>query len=189
MDSALIVSYSEKGADYLTRILEEASVNRINTLSNAAQARRALIDNDFDLCIVNAPLPDESGESFARYAAEAGACEVILIVKAEHYDEVASRVEDYGIITIAKPVNKVLLWNAIKLTAAIHNKVKAIHNENRKLIQKIEDIRIIDRAKCILISHLCLSEPEAHRYIEKQAMDMRMTRRQVAEGILKIYEN
>lgn len=189
MESALIVSYSEKTANSLAQILAEASVSRIATLSNAAQARRAMIDNDFDLCIVNAPLPDESGEGFARYIAETGVCEVILMVKAEHYDEIASRVEDYGIITISKPVNKVLLWNAIKLTSAIHNKVKAIHNENRKLIQKIEDIRIIDRAKCLLISRLSLSEPEAHRYIEKQAMDMRMTRRQVAEGILKIYEN
>ncbi|HPU45090.1 MAG: ANTAR domain-containing protein [Clostridiaceae bacterium] len=189
MDSALIVSYSEKTADSLAQILAEASVSRITTLSNAAQARRALIDNDFDLCIVNAPLPDESGESFARYVAETGVCEVILMVKAEHYDEVASRVEDCGVVTISKPVNKAMLWNAIKLTAAIHNKVKAIHNENKKLIQKIEDIRIIDRAKCLLISQLSLSEPEAHRYIEKQAMDMRMTRRQVAEAILKIYEN
>ena len=59
----------------------------------------------------------------------------------------------------------------------------------QNLEQKIEDIRIIDRAKCILISHLSMSEPEAHRYIEKQAMDMRLTRRKVAEQILKIYEN
>jgi len=189
MESALIVSYSEKTANSIAQILEEASVKPITTLSNAAEARRALIDNDFDLCIVNAPLPDESGEGFARHVAEKGICEVILLVKAELYDEVASRVEDYGIVTISKPVNRILLWNAIKMTMAIHNKVKAMHNENRKLVQKIEDIRIIDRAKCLLISRLSLSEPEAHRYIEKQAMDMRITRRQVAEGILKIYEN
>ena len=61
--------------------------------------------------------------------------------------------------------------------------------ENSKLKQKIEDIRIIDRAKCILISYLGMSEQEAHRYIEKKAMDMRITKRAVAEGILKIYEN
>lgn len=63
MDSALIVSYSEKTANSLAQILAEASVNRITTLSNAAQARRVLIDNDFDLCIVNAPLPDEPGRA------------------------------------------------------------------------------------------------------------------------------
>ena len=92
-------------------------------------------------------------------------------------------------ITISKPISKALLWNAIKLAQATHRKLRAMQRENKKLIQKIEDIRIVDRAKCILISYLSMTEPEAHRYIEKQAMDMRKTRREVAEEILRTYEN
>jgi len=188
MDSALIISYSAKSAAYLAEILREASVTDITTISNAGEARRLLIEKDFDLSIVNAPLPDEFGESLARNIAEKETSQVILIVKAELFDEVSDRVEEYGVITIAKPISKAFFWNALKLASATHKKVKAIQNENKKLIQKIEDIRIVDRAKCILISHLSMTEPEAHRYIEKQAMDMRMTRRKVAEEILKIYE-
>ena len=55
--------------------------------------------------------------------------------------------------------------------------------------QKIEDKRIIDRAKYILISCMNMREQEAHRYLEKQAMDMRTSKRIIAEGILKRYEN
>ncbi|MGI6777730.1 MAG: ANTAR domain-containing response regulator [Acetivibrionales bacterium] len=189
MDSALIISYSEKSAAYLTEILTEASVTNIVTVPNAGEARRMLVEKDFDLCIVNAPLLDESGESLARNIAEKEISEVILMVKAELFDEISDRVEEYGIITIAKPISKSLLWNAIKLAQATHKKIKAMQSENKKLIQKIEDIRIVDRAKCVLISHFSITEPEAHRYIEKQAMDMRLTRRKVAEEILKIYEN
>ena len=47
---------------------------------------------------------------------------------------------------------------------------------------------MIDRAKCILIQYLNMTEAEAHRYIEKQAMDMRSTKRVIAEGILRTYE-
>ena len=61
--------------------------------------------------------------------------------------------------------------------------------ENAILKQKIEDKRVIDRAKLILVSYMSMSEKEAHRYIEKQAMDLRKTRRDVAEGILRTYEN
>ncbi|HHW31199.1 MAG TPA: ANTAR domain-containing protein [Clostridiaceae bacterium] len=189
MDSALIISYSEKSVTYLAEILAEASVTNITTASNAGEARRILIEKDFDLCIINAPLPDEFGESLACNIAAKESSQVILIVKSELYDEISDRVEDYGVITIAKPINKSLLWNAIKIASAAHKKIKTIEDEKKKLIQKIEDIRIIDRAKCILISHLSITEPEAHRYIEKQAMDMRMTRRKIAEEILKIYEN
>lgn len=189
MDSALIVSYTEKSAVYLAEFLAEASVTNITTLSNAGEARRMLLEKDFDLCIINTPLPDEFGESLARNIASKEISEVILIVKSELFDEVSDRVEECGVITIAKPISKPLFWNALKLASAMHKRIKAIQNENKKLIQKIEDIRIIDRAKCILISHLSITEPEAHRYIEKQAMDMRMSRRNVAEEILKIYEN
>ncbi|MPN53777.1 hypothetical protein SDC9_201443 [bioreactor metagenome] len=48
---------------------------------------------------------------------------------------------------------------------------------------------MIDRAKMLLISHLAFSEAQAHRYIEKQAMDMRATKRAIAEEILKTYES
>jgi response regulator NasT len=63
-----------------------------------------------------------------------------------------------------------------------------IQAENSQLKYKIEDIRIIDRAKYILISYMNMSEKEAHRFIEKQAMDLRITKRAIAEGILKTYE-
>ena len=49
-------------------------------------------------------------------------------------------------------------------------------------------MRLIDRAKCVLIQYLTMTEPQAHRYIEKQAMDTRTTRREVAQQILRTYE-
>ncbi|MDR1629501.1 MAG: ANTAR domain-containing protein [Oscillospiraceae bacterium] len=188
MDSALIISHSEKSIVYLTEILNQVSLSAITALSNAGEARRLLIEKDFDLCIINAPLPDEFGESLARNIAAKGISQVILIVKADLYDEITEKTEDYGVITIAKPIHKPLLWSALKMANATNTKMRAMQSENNKLLQKIEDIRMIDRAKCILISQLSMSEPEAHRYIEKQAMDMRLTRRDIAEEILKTYE-
>jgi len=189
MDSALIISSSEKGTEYLVRLLNEASVTNITTVTSAGEARRLLLEKDFDLCIINTPLPDEFGGNLAVSIASSGLSEVILLVKSEYLDEISEKVENYGVITIAKPISKTLLWNAIKLAQATHKRIKAVQNENKKLLQKIEDIRIVDRAKCILISHLSMTEPEAHRYIEKQAMDMRVTRREIAERILRTYEN
>lgn len=189
MNSALIISYSKKGVEYLTEILAEASVANITAVSTASEARCMLKEKEFDLCIINTPLPDEFGESLACEIAEKQTSEVILIVKSELFDKVSSRVEKHGVITITKPIGKHFFRNALKLAFAIHNRIKTIKSENGKLMQKIEDIRIVDRAKCILISHLSITEPEAHRYIEKQAMDMRQTKRKVAEEILRIYEN
>jgi len=189
MDSALIVSSSEKGAEFFSEILGSASIGKIVTVKTGGEARRLLMECDFDLVVINAPLSDESGESLSKHVASRGISQVILVVKSEFFDEVSAMTEDYGVLTVSKPVSRALFWAALKLAKSAAARVKTIQDENSKLKQKIEDIRIIDRAKCILISYLGMSEQEAHRYIEKQAMDMRTTRRVIAEGILKTYES
>ena len=188
MESALIVSSTDKGTAFFTELLNAASINQIASLKSCTEARRFLLERDFDLVIINAPLPDETGESLAKHIAAKGLGQVLLVVKTEYFEAISAVTEDLGILTIQKPIQKTLLWSAVKLAKAAQSQVKRLHRENSKLTQRIEDIRMIDRAKCVLISVLKISEQEAHRYIEKQAMDMRTTKRSIAEGILKTYE-
>ncbi|MCL2056530.1 MAG: ANTAR domain-containing protein [Oscillospiraceae bacterium] len=189
MESALIVSGAEKSSGLFAEQLRAASINHIAAVPTCGEARRLLLEQDFDLVIVNTPLGDESGEEFSRYTASKGISQVILVVKSEIFDAVSASVEGDGVLTISKPMNKTIFWSALTLAKSAWRSVRRVQDENAKLKQKIEDIRIIDRAKCILISYMNMSEQEAHRYIEKQAMDLRSTRRIVAEGVLKTYES
>lgn len=185
----LLVSRGEKSNAFFTEMLEAVSVNQIVTLPTCGEARRLLLEREFDMVIINAPLADESGESLARHIAGKGSCQVILVVKSEYYEEVSAVTEEDGVLTVAKPVNRAILWSALKLAKAAQARLRQVRSENSRLQQRLEDIRVVNRAKYLLISHLSMSEEEAHRYIEKQAMDLRATRRAVAEGILKTYEN
>ncbi len=189
MESALIVSCMEKSTALFMQMLNAASIRQITTLQSCAVAKSIVLERDFDLVIVNAPLPDETGESFARYIAAKGLSQVILVAKSEYFYAVSAACEEYGILTVSKPVNRDIFWSALMLAKSVHNKIKLVQTENAKLKRKIENIRIVDRAKCILISYLKMNEQEAHKYIEKQAMDMRTSRRAVAEGILQTYDN
>ena len=189
MESALIVSYSEKDTAFFTGLLNAASIHQISSLQSCDSARQLIFKKDFDLVIVDAPLRDESGESFSQYVASKGISQVLLLVKNELFDSISAVCEEDGVMTISKPVDKALFWSALLLAKSVQSRIKRIQAENAQLKQKIEDIRIIDRAKWILVSSMKMSEQEAHRYIEKQAMDIRSTRRIVAEGILKLYEN
>jgi response regulator NasT len=189
MESALIVSNSDKETAFFSALLNDASIRQITCLKSADGARRLNFEQDFDLVIVNAPLHDESGELFSRHVAARGVSQVILLVKSEFFDAISAVCEKDGVLTISKPVDKTIFWSALSLAKSAQSRLKRIQEENARLKQKIEDIRVIDRAKCSLISCMKMSEQEAHRYIEKQAMDMRSSRRTVAEGILKRYEN
>jgi response regulator NasT len=189
MESALIVSSTDKSTALITELLNEAVIKHIAVLDTAGEARRMLVERDFDVVIINAPLPDESGENLARHIAVKTVSQVILVVKSEFFEEVSAVCENDGVLTISKPMEKAVFWSALMLARSAQNRIKRILAENAKLKQKIEDIRVVDRAKYILITRLNLTEQEAHRFIEKQAMDMRTTKRSIAEGILKTYGN
>ena len=189
MENALIISSTDKSIDFFAEILNAASFKQIVALQSCGEARRMLLERDFELVVINAPLRDETGENLARFVSSKGAAQVMLVVKAEHFDAVAALCEEDGVLTISKPVNKSMFWSALILAKSTGNRIKRIQAENARLKQKIEDIRIVDRAKLILISYMNMNEKEAHRYIEKRAMDLRTTKRYIAEGILKTYEN
>ena len=189
MSSALIVSDSEMSIKLFSEAAAITSIKKITVIGCAGEARRTLLEKDFDIIIIDAPLTDEPGENLARNIAVKGISQVILAVNSENFNEVASVCQDDGVLTISKPVDKNIFWTALSLARSVSSKLKRMQDENAKLKQKIEDIRIIDRAKCILISYLKLTEQESHRFIEKQAMDLRSTKRIIAEEILKTYAN
>lgn len=189
MENVMIVSSSDKGVIYISEILNSASACKITAVKSGSEARMRLLERDFDLVIINAPLRDETGESLALHAASRETTQVILIVNREFIEAVFAVCEAEGILTISKPVNKYIFMSALSLARSVYNKLRKVQREKDQLRKKIEDIRIVDRAKCILISLFNMSEKEAHKYIEKQAMDMRITKRAVAERIIKTYEN
>jgi response regulator NasT len=189
MESALIVSCEEKDTVFFTELLNAASIRHIASIKSVCGAEKFILQEDFDLVIVNAPLRDESGEKFSVRVASKGGSQVFLLVKNDIFNSVSAVCGEDGVFTISKPVDKAVFLSALSLAKSAQNRIKRIQNENAQLKKKIEDIRVIDRAKCMLISIMKMSEQEAHRYIEKQAMDMRSAKRIVAEGILKLYEN
>lgn len=189
MNSALIVSHTEKGSDTLAELLGRAAIGAVTSSPSCKDARKILAEMDFDLVVINAPLRDETGESLARTIAANSSSQAIMVVGEEYFESASARFEENGIITIAKPINREMFLSTLRLVKSTQKRLIKALDENEKLRQKIEDIRIIDRAKCILISYMGMSEHEAHRYIEKQAMDMRSSKRIIAEGLLKTYEN
>ena len=189
LENALIISHSEKSVAFFTEMLNEAFVHKISVLRSCAEARRLLLEYDFDLVIINAPLMDETGESLSRHIASKGISQVILAVESEYFDAVAAACENDGVLTIEKPIAKPMFWSALTLAKSAQSRYKRLHSENKQLKQRIENIRIVDRAKSILISCMNMTEQEAHRHIEKRAMDLRSAKKAIAEEIIKTYEN
>ena len=104
MESVFIVSSSQQAADLLSGLLGTAGYRQTAYAKSGAEARRMLIDNDFGLILVNTPLTDEFGHELAISVSQMTTAGVMLLVKNENADEVSARVEDYGVLVVAKPV-------------------------------------------------------------------------------------
>ncbi len=185
MEKALIVSNSKKTISFVTELLQSAGIEQISSVFTAQLARLMTIEIDYDVYIVDAPLPDETGEELAEYLAEKNVSQVLMLIDTEYFDEVSEKVEMLGVIGIPKPVDRPTFWVSLKAAQALFKKMLSMQKQNSALQNKIEEIRIVDRAKCILIAHYSMTEEESHKFIEKQAMSTRKSRRQIAEELIQ----
>ena len=183
----LIAGANDRTFDSLRELLPPDSYEPPLRAGSAGEVKRMLLETDVDLVILNAPLRDEFGTQLALNLAQDNLC-VLMLVPAESFDAVCYKVEDEGILTLSKPVSRNGLLGAIKLLTAMRGKLRKLDRQNQALQEKMQDIRTVNRAKWLLIEIKRMTENEAHYYIEKQAMDMRLSRREVAENIIRTYD-
>lgn len=184
----LVAGAGDKIYDYIVDSLPKSTYDPILKAGDAGEARRMLLSTPVDIVIINTPLTDEFGIDLAQDLAE-GTMGVLLLVKNEVYDQVCYKVEDSGVLTLAKPMTRQGFYNAVKLLTALSARLKKMEKRNQTLQEKMTDIRIVNRAKWLLIEHHHMTEKDAHYYIEKQAMDTRLSRREIAESIIRTYDN
>ena len=183
---ALLALGGEKYRPQWERVLKENGFSQVETASNGGEARRLLLAGDWDLLLIAAPLPDEFGHDLATDAAEQG-LPVLLSVKAELWEEASARVGPAGVVALGRPFSRAVFAQAVGMLRAAQAQVGKLREENKKLRQKLEELRAVSRAKCLLVEYLRLDEEGAHKYIERAAMEERKTRRAVAEEIIAEY--
>ena len=186
--SVLLVSASAKFMDSVLPLLPERSFSPITKAPDVSSARRCLLERSYDLLIINAPLPDEFGTNFALDICQSTQTGVLLLVRAEQYPDVTARVCQSGVLTLQKPTSPALFCSTLQLLCATRARLRRMEQKTATLEEKMAEIRLVNRAKWVLIEQLKMTENEAHKFIERQAMDRCVTRRTIAETILATYK-
>ena len=173
-----------KHREAMASLLSSCGCGPVLFAQSAGEARRRLLEGEFQLVVINAPLPDEFGRDLALSVVDSAPAGVILFVAAAQAKEVAAGVEKLGVFVLEKPVSRILFSQAARLAGASWGRLFRLHQENRRLLGQLEDIRLICRAKCALCRRFSMTEDEAHHYIEHRAMDLRVSRREAALEVL-----
>ena len=166
----------------LVEMLIEAGYEVVAEASDGAQAIELAQLHKPDLAILDVKMPLLDGISAAEKII---AIAPVLMLTAFSQRELVERARDAGVMAyVVKPFSIGDLVPAIEIAISRHLQMRTLADEVADLHERLETRKTIDRAKGILMQALNLSEPEAFSWIQRAAMDRRLTMKQVAEAVI-----
>ena len=186
--SILIVSQVEQLNSFVKKSLSGLHFGSVEIRRSAAQAAQELLNRHFDVILVNTPLPDEFGGDFVMDICTRYTSGILVITSGDMADDITERVIDYGAVVLAKPLTNRALTRNLRHLAAMQNRIREAEQKVLTLEERIKEMRTVNRAKCFLIEKEHMTEEDAHRYLNKTAMDRCISKKALAEEIIERWE-
>jgi len=169
----------------LKEMLTDEGYDVVGEAGDGEKAIRLARELRPDLVILDVKMPVLDGIAAAESIARERLAPVVMLT-AFSQRELVERARDAGAMAyLVKPFNISDLVPAIELAVSRFTELAALEREVAGLTERLETRKTVDRAKALLQSQLSLSEPDAFRWIQKTAMDLRLSMRQVADGIIE----
>ncbi|MGN0665957.1 MAG: ANTAR domain-containing response regulator [Huintestinicola sp.] len=184
----LIIAASEDVRASAAAMASEAGLTDI-TITDGKNLRTLCDAKAYDIITAILPLESEFGlESIMGIQKRLPDAVFVICVPSKVYEDVCSRIIETGALIIPKSSGRSVVVNTIRTAVFMKEHFDRLKSENKLLTDMINEVKLVNRAKCVLIEYLRISEKEAHRQIQKRAMDQRITLTEVARDIIKTYE-
>jgi len=169
----------------LVEMLTEEGYDVVGQAGDGEAAVQLTQEHKPDLVVMDVKMPKLDGISAAEQIATARIAPVVMLT-AFSQRELVDRARQAGAMAyVVKPFGKADLVPAIEIARARFAEIQAVEAEVTDLQERLESRKAVDRAKGMLQAGLGLSEPDAFRWIQKTAMDLRKSMREVAEGVIE----
>ena len=169
----------------LAEMLAEEGYDVVGQAGDGARAIELAEEHRPDLVILDVKMPVLDGIAAAEAIARRRIAPVVILTAFSQRDLV-ERARDAGAMAyLVKPFSQSDLVPAIEMAVSRFAELGQLESEVADLTERLETRKAVDRAKGVLQQRLSISEPEAFRWIQKTAMDLRLSMRQVAEGVVE----
>lgn len=182
----LLVSSGDKFIREAEALLQGDQYQTEQSVS-ASDARCKLLENSYDMVIVNSPLSDESGSRLCIDASQNNGTIAALFSANESFAEDYAKSSVHGVFVIQKPTSKLLMSQALSLMICARERLRTAEKKADKAQNRLDAIRIVNKAKWLLIENEGMNEEEAHKYVEKAAMDAGIAKKLAAQLIIDNY--
>lgn len=186
MYKVLLVASNDKNVEAMTNLLKRFGQDlSVSSFTSSAKARRYLLDEEWDLVLINHPLLDDDAAELAIMATQYTNASIIFFCKEALVHEMEVLFYSKGIILVPKPVIPQLFSQSLSMALYLRDKIHSLERKNAKIEKKFEEEKVVTRAKLLLITKQGLSEKDAHKLIEKKAMNERITKLEVAKFFIR----
>jgi response regulator NasT len=166
----------------LVEMLTEAGYNVVAQATNGIEAISLAKEHKPDLAILDVKMPELDGISAAEQIIEIAP---VLMLTAFSQKELVDRAREAGAMAyVVKPFSISDLVPAIEIAMSRHQQMRSLREEVADLHERLETRKVIDRAKGILMAALSLTEPQAFTWIQRAAMDRRISMKEVAQAVI-----
>ncbi len=168
----------------LAEMLAEEGYDVVAQAGDGERAVELVVEHQPDLVVLDVKMPRLDGISAAAQIARQGIAPVVILTAFSQRDLIERACEAGAMAYVVKPFGRKDLVPAIEMARSRFEEIRQLEAEVADLSDRLETRKLVDRAKAVLQGELSISEPDAFRWIQKTAMDLRMSMREVAEGVV-----
>ena len=177
---------NDKAAEKIKYVLQRNGYFVGDICVSGNEALRKVRLSTPDILLINFDLPDITGLEVAKILGDENLCSVILFITSAQKDFCVPTTEDYDITLSLKPINQIALLSMLEAVLQNRRRMNRLEKELDELKQGLEERKLIERAKGILMKRKSISEAEAYRRIQKMSMDSRVAMRDIAMKIIEL---
>ena len=159
----------------------------MDTAAALVEGRTLVRENDYDVILLYTPIEGLLGDEPAFQLAGLSPATVVVITPEKVADRMRERLKGKGILLTTTPLRKHEFFSTLTAAAICSERTRTLIEENERLREKLSEQKTIEQAKLLLVECLKLSEDQAHKYIEREAMELRQSRVEVARRIILTY--
>ncbi len=187
MKNYLLVSGSPENLKTLTSMTGAVPETETSVSLTASEAGQLMESGNYSAMIVNTPLRDGQGLDLCVYVCEKLCYPVVLITSQKTAERVREDYTEKGIIVLSRPLDRSSYHLVLGCLSAYSGFASRLRIHSRELEEELAERRLVARAKARLMKNMGMTEDQAHRFIAKQSMDLRCSRKDIAQHILKTY--
>lgn len=186
--SLLLVSDNIGFATAIKSLLQFSFYDPISSVSSLVEARQKLALSSFDIVLVDYSGSDDAIE-FSKSFSQSMNSVILLFLPSSLYSEISASLTQYGVFSLVKPISRSSFLSAMEFMKTCSNRVLSITKRSNSLEDRLEEMKILGRAKLLLMENMSLSEESANSYITRMAMDRGIKKKEICAMIIKKYSS